>query len=115
MHRIDADPVPIDLDHFPGEGELAAFIFAARKINDAARFFAAEHAAGVGAVGGDDGAVGQADVGEKALVALHQRAADESSTVKRMHQVYSRRESYFTAYGADFLHSDRNRFVRVDE
>ena len=112
MHRIDADPVPIDPNHFPCEGELATFIFAAREINDAAGLFATEHAAGVGAVRGDDGAVGEADVGEKTLVALDQRAADEFRCEAHA-QVYSRRESYLTAL-ANFLRS-QDRFVRVDE
>lgn len=78
MERVDADPDALALDHFPGVRELAGFVGTERKINGAARLFTAEHAAGVGAVGGDDFAIGETHVGEKALVALHENAADQS-------------------------------------
>src|ERR1044071_615056 len=77
MQRVDADPAPVDLNHFPGECELAAFVWAARKIDQAAGRFTAEHAARVGAVRGDDFAVVETNVSEKTLVALNQCAADE--------------------------------------
>ena len=68
----------IDPDHFPGVGKLSFLIVAAGKINRAAGLLAAEHAAGIRAVGCNDLAVGQADVGEKSLVALDKRAADQA-------------------------------------
>lgn len=78
MHRIDADPLLIDFDHLPGVGELAVGVVAARQVNRAPGLFAAQHAAGVGAVRGDDFAVRQLHIGEKALVALDESAADQS-------------------------------------
>src|SRR5262245_52280066 len=77
MHRVDADPAPIDLNHLPGEGEFAAFVRTAREIDQAAGFLAAEHSAGVRAVRSNDFTVIETHVGEKTFVALNQRSANE--------------------------------------
>ena len=94
MHGVDADPHAIDANHLPGVGQLAIQISAARDQYGAAGVFAAEHAAGVGAVDGDDFAVGEADVGEKPFVALNERAANKLRWKKHL-QSYSERGARF--------------------
>src|SRR4030095_14274854 len=112
MHRVDAHPDAPHLNHFPGVRELAPFVGAERDIDRAARLFAAEHAAGVRAVGGDDVAVGEAHIGEKSFVALHQRSTNEFFW--KLHVgCYSRRKSEFTR-AANFLQS-WDRLVRVED
>src|SRR5690242_19140159 len=77
MKGVDSNPITLNLDHLPGISKLAAFAFTAREINGAAGFVAAQHAAGIRAMGGDNFAGAQANIGEKTLVTLHQYPADQ--------------------------------------
>lgn len=118
VHGIDADPAASDLDHFPGVSEFTVQIVAAGNVNRAAGLFAAHHAAGVGAVGGDDGAVFQTHIGEKSLVALDQRAADQTGLEAHGDFITeeageSHRSAEKTSHGVEPVQSRRNRSHRL--
>ena len=68
----------VDPDHLPSVGELSLLIVAAREVDRAAGFLAAEHATGIRAVRRDDVAAVETDIGEKAFVALDKCAADQA-------------------------------------
>ena len=77
MKGVDSNPITLNFDHLPGIGKLAAFVFTAREINGAAGFVAAQHAAGIRAMGGDDLTGAQANISEKPFVTLHEYAGNE--------------------------------------
>ena len=77
MKGVDADPAALDFNHLPSIGKLAPFALAARKINGVAGFVAAQHAAGIRAMGGDDLTGAQANISEKPFVTLHEYAGNE--------------------------------------
>ena len=78
MHGVDAHPSSANSNDFPGVEETPIFFVTTLDIHHAAGFFAAHHAAGIGAVCGDDFTVRQAHVGEKTLIALDQGASDQT-------------------------------------
>jgi hypothetical protein len=74
---IDADEVVAARHQLPRPGEPAPAVRAGQKPDLEPRLGQAEHSAGIGTVGRDLGPVREADIGEKALVAPQQDAADE--------------------------------------
>jgi len=81
MAGIDADErgaaAEVCLHQLPGVAVLARRAVALRQPHHGAGRSKAHHRAGVGAGGGDDAAVVEAHVGEEALVALNERAAQQ--------------------------------------
>ena len=77
MRGVDADELrpgaEIDFDELPRIGQLAAGLVGAREKHPRARRGEPGHRAGIGDMGGDLLAARQHHVGEKALVAAHQR------------------------------------------
>ena len=71
-------PGLVHADELPGIGQLSIRVITAREINRAAGLPAAHHATRVRAVRGDDFAVGQTHVREKAFVTLNEGAADQT-------------------------------------
>ncbi len=78
VHRVDADPSSADSNHFPGVKKTPSLPVATRDIHYATGFFTAHHTAGIGTMSSDDLAASELYVGEKALVALDQGAADQA-------------------------------------
>jgi hypothetical protein len=78
---VDAGPEGLvvvgDLDQFPGVGELALGAGGEGQEDGAADFADAGHGSSVGAVGGDDFACVEFDVGEEAFIAAEEFAGDE--------------------------------------
>ena len=65
--RVDVDPGPADLDRLEGVAQLALGVLAVADHRPGTLLEAALHGAGVGAVGHQDLAVFQLDVGEEGL------------------------------------------------
>src|SRR6266496_522150 len=78
MHGVDADPDAIGVNQFPSVSEFSVAIGALGNIDGGTGIFTPRHAAGIGAVRGDDLTIGETLIGEKAFVTLDEGAADES-------------------------------------
>ena len=70
---IDSHPAGPDPDHFQGPGILSLRIVRAGDDHRAARFRAAAHGTGVGAVDGQGGTIVQPDIGQEPFVPPEQQ------------------------------------------
>ena len=69
--------VIVDFDEFPGVGEFAGFAIASRDHNSIADMADSRHRSGVRAVGGNEFACGELDVGEEPFVTADELAFNE--------------------------------------
>ena len=104
MHGVDADPDAIGVNQFPSVGEFSVAIGALGNVDGGTGIFTPHHAAGVGAVCGDDFAAGETHVGEKAFVTLDEGAADES-----------RREAHGDGYSRRILRFPTHKLTQAVE
>jgi hypothetical protein len=77
LDKVGLDPVTVNLDEFKGELKLALGIVGSGDKHPMTGHGTLAHASGIGSVGGDQTAVGQFDIGQKALIATHQSSLDQ--------------------------------------